>query len=313
MSQITPPLSLLAHPYCVIRPLMNGLTELRHAGRVAGAALVWSMAVARHQACAELVNARPGGLSLLVILPPGHEVASDPDVMHLVHHSRPHGILPFHSTPSAHDLAEVLRRPPVDLAADVMDYLAWRGLGINRDTAHVVRRIIDLSAELRSVSAVSRSMYLSRRALGRHLTRHGLPVPSHWLQIGRLLRVALKLQNSSATVSSVALDLGYPDGFSVSNQMERLTGHRPTEARTRLGWEWLLEAWLNREAEQGTLSPSLSRAMQVNLRTDGRASPAVVRQKASPQAPTRRQREGLVELRDGSSTQRLPPSPGSSP
>jgi AraC-like DNA-binding protein len=101
---------------------------------------------------------------------------------------------------------------------------------------------------------VSRSLYVSRRALGRRLALEGLPVPSHWLQMGRLLRVAVRLQNSEATVSSVAFEHGYPDGFSLSNQMERLMGHRPSEVRRRLGWEWLVESWLRREAGAGRLS-----------------------------------------------------------
>jgi AraC-like DNA-binding protein len=176
-----------------------------------------------------------------------------------LHQLRPHGILPYHPIPAAFDLSQVLRRPPVDLAGEVTDYLRWRGLGIDRDTIHLIRRILDLSGELRSISAVSRSMYLSRRALGRRLTIKGLPVPSHWLQVGRLLRVAIRLQNSEATVSSVAFEHGYPDGFSLSNQMERLMGHRPSRVRSRLGWEWLVESWLRQEAEAGRLRPTLVR------------------------------------------------------
>jgi AraC-like DNA-binding protein len=148
----------------------------------------------------------------------------------------------------------------VDLAGEVTDYLRWRGLGIDRDTMHLIRRILDLSRDLKSISAVSRGMYVSRRALGRRLTARGLPVPSHWLQLGRLLRVAIRLQNSDATVSSVAFEHGYPDGFSLSNQMERLIGRRPSDARRRLGWEWLVESWLRREADAGRLSCAGSRA-----------------------------------------------------
>ena len=254
-----PPLSLLTHPYTSLEPLTKGPSDLRERGRSPGAALVWLMAEGRHPACVDMVADRPGGMSLLVVLPPGSEVASDSDVMISVERARPYGILPFHPSPDAADLAQVLRRPPVDLGGEVTDYLTWRGLGVDRETAHVLRRIIDLSSELRSVSAMSRSLYLSRRALGRRLMSRGLPVPSHWLQAGRLLRAASKLQNSEATVASIAVDLGYPDGFSLSNQMERLFGCRPSEAREHLGWEWLLEAWLRREAEQGGLAPTLMR------------------------------------------------------
>ena len=259
------PLSLLAYPYLTLKQISRGPSELRAAARQPGSALVWSMADGRQPACADAVSDRPGGLSLLVILPAGEAVVSDPQIMHDVQRARPHGILPFHPEPSASDLAQVLRTPPADLGGEVTDYLRWRGLGIDRDTAHIIRRIVDLSAELRSVSAVSRGMYLSRRALGRRLMSRGLPVPSHWLQVGRLLRVAIKLQNGDATVSSIAFDLGYPDGFSVSNQMERLIGYRPSEVRERLGWEWILEAWLRREAERGGLTPTLSRQCRADF------------------------------------------------
>lgn len=42
--------------------------------------------------------------------------------------------------------------------------------------------------------------------------------------------------------------------------MYRLTGVRPTAARTCLGWEWVMEAWLRTEAEGGELAPELVRA-----------------------------------------------------
>jgi hypothetical protein len=33
--------------------------------------------------------------------------------------------------------------------------------------------------------------------------------------------------------------------------MKRLIGYRPTEVRAWLGWEWVIEAWLRREAATG--------------------------------------------------------------
>jgi AraC-like DNA-binding protein len=254
---------------------------MRERGREPGAALVWFMESGRHQASIDLVADRPGGMSLLVILPAGLQIALDHDVRMAVERSRPHGILPFHVDPDPGALAQALRRPSADLAGDVTDYLSWRGLGVDRDTAHIIRRIVDLSAELRSVSAMSRSLYLSRRALGRRFMSRGLPVPSHWLQVARLLRVASKLQNSEATVASIAIDHGYPDGFSVSNQLERLVGHRPSEVRERLGWEWILEAWLKREAERGSLTPTLTRG----TRPSARPAPALRKRSAAVTPP----------------------------
>jgi len=205
-----------------------------------------------------IVRTRPGGLALVVILPPDVDMARDGSLMRAVESVRPQGILPFHESPSAGDLACILRQPPEDLGAEVTDYLRWRGIPLDRETTRLIRRTVALSAELRSISALARALYLSRRALGRRFMSRGLPVPSHWLHFARLLRVAIRLQSTNESVLSVGYDIGYPDGFSLSNQMARLTGYRPTEARMYLGWEWLLEAWLRQEADTGGLTPDVT-------------------------------------------------------
>ena len=110
-----------------------------------------------------------------------------------------------------------------------------------------VHRIFEFAPETGSVSKLSKKLYLSRRTLGRHLTTANLPVPSHWLQFARLLHVTINLQNETTAIFRIAARCGYPDGFTMSNQMKRLTGFRPTEVRQRLGWEWVMEAWLRRE------------------------------------------------------------------
>jgi AraC-like DNA-binding protein len=284
MPRSTPSYAILAYPYARLRRITLSADELRMHGRNPGSALVWSMGESRADpAHALLLRRRPGGLALVVILSPGTDVLSDARAAAELRNLRPQGVLPFHAEPEAGECAQVLRRPPLDLAADVVDYLRWRGLCLDRDTCHLVRRILDLSGELRSIASVSRSLYLSRRALGRRLTLGGLPVPSHWLQMGRLLRVAVRLQNSEATVSSVAFEHGYPDGFSLSNQMERLLGHRPSEVRRRLGWEWLVEAWLRREAGCGRFSSPI--IASADSRRDHDSTP-----EAAPRGPRRAER-----------------------
>jgi AraC-like DNA-binding protein len=249
------PLSLLSHPYRSLRPVSGGHQQLRVEGRRPGSSLVWRLAEGPRAEHARTVQSRPGGLALIVILPPAPRIRVDPELMRIVEASRPQAILPHHEHILVEDLKHVLRRPPEDLAAEVTEYVAWRGVVLDRETVHVLRKTLTLSAELRSISALSRSLYLSRRALGRRLLSRGLPVPSHWLQLGRLLRVAIRLQNSSESVLSIGYEVGYADAFSLSNQMHRLTGFRPSQAREYLGWEWLLEAWLCEEARTGGLAP----------------------------------------------------------
>jgi AraC-like DNA-binding protein len=253
------PLSLLRYPYARLQPITGHFSQIRAAAGERGTALVWFMEPRQMSRSPDLVCRRPGGVALLVVLPPEGGIGPQVPLLQILDRARPLGILPFHADVSPEDLAQVLRRQPSDLGAEVTEYLRWRGLGADRETSQLIRRIIDLSAELRTISAVCRRLYVSRRSLGRRLMCRGLPVPSHWLHIGRILRVASRLQNRDATVSSVACDLGYPDGFSVSNQMERLVGVRPSDVRGHLGWEWLFEAWLRREAERGGLAPAMMR------------------------------------------------------
>jgi AraC-like DNA-binding protein len=254
----TPAISLFTHPYRSLTPVTGGGRQLRGEGRTPGAALVWQLRAGAHEQDVAVVRDRPGGLPLIVILPSFPTPTSEPGLLGIIEAVRPSAVLPFHPAPDLEDLATVLRRPPEDLGAEVTDYLAWRGLPVDRETSQLVRRIVALSADLRSITALCRSLYLSRRALGRRFVSRGLPVPSHWLHFSRLLRVAIRLQNSDDSVVSVGYELGYTDAFSLSNQMVRLTGHRPSEARAFLGWEWLLEAWLRKEADEGSLAPELT-------------------------------------------------------
>jgi AraC-like DNA-binding protein len=285
-STLPSPLSILAHPYSRLSPFTGGRQALKDATREPGTAVVWMMGAARTPPEIELLRTRPGGTALLVVLPEVCDLTANPELIHTVQGLRPHGILPHHHDPRAIELSHILRRPPLDLPSEITDYLSWRGLPVDQGTVHIIRRIVELSEDLRSVSALARSMYMSRRALGRRFMTVGLPVPSHWLQMARLIRVALRLQNSDASVFSVAYEFGYPDGFSVSNQMSRLLGYRPTEVRERLGWEWLFEAWLRREAESGALTPTTHRRFH-GERRDAAALPPTLRK---PPRPGRRAR-----------------------
>lgn len=248
--------SILRPPYDELAGVGRDANELRRAGSGNGSALIWSIHGPIENRDRNLVRGRPGGMALIVVLPRLSELSEDPEVIRFIGQTRPHGILPYHDEPAVADLAQVLKRPPADLGAAVSEYLRWRGLEVDSDTTHLLRRTIDLSAELRSITALSRSLYMSRRALGRRFLSRGLPVPSHWLQFGRLLRVLTRLQNRDDSVFSIAYELGYPDGFAVSNQMQRLVGVRPSDVRRQLGWEWFMEAWLRREAESGGLAPT---------------------------------------------------------
>ncbi len=247
------PFSLFAPPYDRLEAFGESIPAHAPGRLPAGEAVVWQMARSANALDLQIMRDRPGGLALIVVLPPARELVSEADVLTIVERCRPHSVLPFHPEPEPEDLAVVLRRPPEALPVDVTDYLVWRGLRVDGDTRRLIRRTLELSGELRTVSGLSRALYLSRRALGRRFLSRGLPAPSHWLQFGRVLRATIQLQTTDDSLFAIAEGLGYPDGFALSNQMKRLTSVRPSTIRECLGWEWVVEGWLVDERRRGGL------------------------------------------------------------
>lgn len=251
---------LFRPPFRLLVPLRSPAFLDRSHGHE-GAALVWCMGSRSAPDLIRALRLRPGGVALVAVLPRAEEVERPQELFELVDQCRPHSLLPHHELPNPLDLRTLLSETPEDLPGAVVDYLAWRGLVLDLGLRRTLRRVLELSAELRTVTGVARSLFMSRRALGRRFMKEGLPVPSHWLQFGRVLRAAIQLQRPESTLVGVAFDLGYSDGFSLSNQMKRLVGVRPNHASTRLGWEWTVECWLQREIEEGGFSPSLAQAL----------------------------------------------------
>lgn len=244
-------LYLFRPPYTMLVPI-TGTSGLRRAGSdLAGFALVWCMGSAPDPDLTRSLRRRPGGLPLITVLPKVEEVGRPQDLFGHVDQCRPVSLLPFHESPDLIDLRTLLGTPPTDLPGAIVEYLGWRGLVLDADLRRTIRRILELSGEVRTVSGLARGLYMSRRALGRRFLREGLPVPSHWLQFGRILRVALDLQRPGATLMAVAFDHDFPDGFSLSNQMKRLLGLRPSDVGGKLGWEWIVERWLQAELATG--------------------------------------------------------------
>ncbi len=228
--------------------------------REGGWVLLWNLGSEAASDGLRLVAERLAGISLVIILPSGDEQLSVLKILRLIEQTRPQAVLPHHRVPSPGEIASVVRRPPTSLASSVTEYMEWRGIPLDPVTRNIIRRTVELSDRVQTITALAKNLYMSRRALGRRLLNQGLPAPSHWLQAARILRATIKLQNSDASLFRVASSLGYPDGFSLSNQMRRLCGIRPLEARERLGWEWLFETWLVREAQRGGIAAGTVRA-----------------------------------------------------
>jgi AraC-like DNA-binding protein len=271
-----PAFSLIAPPYRTYLALSRDDSLPGRPGVLWGAGLIWNMDRGRADADLRFATERPAGLPLVVVLPPAEDLRRlKARVLEIVEDTRPHSILPQHPKPNPEELAHLLRREPEVLAGEILDFLVWRGLELDQETRRIVRRMVELSADVSTLSAVARGVYLSRRALGRRFKDRGLPVPSHWLQFFRVLRAVIRMQNSDESLFDVARAMRYPDGFTLSNQMERLLAVRPSFARERLGWEWVVEAWLLRECALGGLGQPL-RGMSVPAGGEGPEGHAAV-------------------------------------
>lgn len=241
--------SIFSPPYDRLIPCnAERIGDLTDLDQWKGSAVVWQLtAAARQNDEFEALRNKVPGLPLLVLLPPPSEISRITDVLPLVRLLAPRMILPHGLLDSVYRLRQVFAMPPRSLAGAVTDYLIRRGFLHERRAVRDFQRILELAPETRSIAALSRRMYTSRRTLGRHFIATGMPVPSHCLHFGRLLHVAVQLQVDEGAMFRVATRFGYTDGFTMSNQMKRLIGYRPSQVRELLGWEWLVEAWLRQE------------------------------------------------------------------
>jgi AraC-like DNA-binding protein len=239
-------LSRFASPYerLVPQPLepIGGLQEWR------GCAVVWRLLDASTQWPEyEWLVQRPYGLPLFILLPHPDEIDRVVPLLKRLRELRPRAVIPGAILGTPDHMRALLSAPPRSLATAVTEYLGHRGVLTNEDARKEVHRLLELSGEIVSVTQLARRMYTSRRSLGRHFSGRGLPVPSHWLQVGRLLHACTHLQCERTAAFRIAARMRYPDGFTMSNQMKRLLGHRPSEVRRLLGWEWIVESWLAKE------------------------------------------------------------------
>ncbi len=241
-------LCLIHPPYALPEPIDPGWTPSELP--LPGCALLWSPRTApRADALARLID-RPPGLPLFLVLPPPGRIREIVPVLGRLHELAPRAVLPEGPLVGMEAIKALLATHARPLALEVTEYLLRRGL-IPPVSLAAVKQVLELAGSTRSITALCRRMYLSRRTLGRHFELEGIPVPSHWLQMGRLLHVATRLQRERTTAFRAAVGVGYPDGFTMSNQMKRLLGVRPTEVRDCLGWEWIVEAWVKAETARG--------------------------------------------------------------
>lgn len=245
-----PRIELLAPPYTSLRTIT---TDWRPSHLpLAGNAIVWWLVDASKQEQElEWLYTRPAGIPLFIILPPPRFLDDVKPIFRHLAAARPKAVLPTCDFVSPERLKKLLIASPRELGAVLASYLDARGLFPDPAVYEEVKCALEIAPQTRTIARLSRRLSTSRRTLGRHFLNAGLPVPSHLLQFSRLLHVAVRLQNENVPISRLISSTGYPDVFTMSNQMKRLIGCRPSEVRRCLGWEWIVESWLATEARAG--------------------------------------------------------------
>lgn len=252
----SPNLFWLRPPYTSLEPAQRPFCA---SVQTPGNALIWYF---NRKSCddgeIEALEKRPRGVSLAVVLPQPHAIHDVASFLHRVSDLQPNAVLPAGGLASPLAIRNALSGLPRNLPRLVTDYLWRHRIITSARIRNEVRRIFELAPRTSTVNGLCRDLYLSRRTLGRHFDSLDLPVPSHWLQFARLLNVVLRAQSERIAVFKIAMSAGYPDGFTLSNQLKRMTGFRPSEIRSYVGFEWLLERWLEFERQQGDCSKGSS-------------------------------------------------------
>lgn len=240
-----PGLHLFEAPYRACRRISLGWSP---EPLLPGAAVAWFMApTAEVYGELEWIRSRPLSVPFFLVLPEPEDIRPLAGILRHIPPLRPKGVLPSAGSGTLSALQTLLAAPPNALADAVSDHLIDLGIVRDGETRARIETIFATAPHVSSIEKLAHQMCQSRRTLGRFFNARGLPVPSHWLQMARLLHVAIQLQNTRTNINRVSTRFGYPDGFTMSNSMKRLTGFRPTFVRDHLGWEWIIQAWLRRE------------------------------------------------------------------
>ena len=115
-----------------------------------------------------------------------------------------------------------------------------------------LRTIFRAPPEALRVSRIARRVYVSRRTLGRHFRAAGLPSPADWVALAKALYAHRSIARGEP-LRVAASSGGYPDQFTMSNAILRITGLRPSKLRD-VHWTELLDVWIARQGERGTLT-----------------------------------------------------------
>ncbi len=146
--------------------------------------------------------------------------------------------------PDPGSIEQTLRQQRLAPDLEFISFLDRRGHSV-RHRAELSPLIGELLQASRMVEVGPRDPEQRRVWLKRSrslLEKAGLPALKQLSTILRLVSAGIRLYSPSRpTVRQVATGLGFSSAFSLSNEMVRYLGSRPSEVRNLYPWEWMLD------------------------------------------------------------------------
>lgn len=129
---------------------------------------------------------------------------------------------------------------------NVVEWLSLRRLSLSPTLAFLVHQLFLLAPRHRTVALLLRELGESETSTRFRFRKKRLPSPQRWHQAARALHAAMQIQASpDDCLLPLALRLGYGSDTALARQMRQVFGLRPAAVRGTLGWEWLMDRWLD--------------------------------------------------------------------
>lgn len=134
---------------------------------------------------------------------------------------------------------------PTDIGAEVVEWLGIRGLTLSPAASALVRELIRLGPEYGLLDEAAGVIGEPPHVIRRRCRGERIPSPGEWLRLGRLLHAVFMVQRQpGSSLELVALESGYGGRSHLSRHVKHYFGLRPGEIRGTLGWEWMMNRWV---------------------------------------------------------------------
>ncbi|MEX2375582.1 MAG: helix-turn-helix domain-containing protein [Dehalococcoidia bacterium] len=142
-------------------------------------------------------------------------------------------------------LREVLTDPAM-LSRDVVDWLQLRHIRLNPNQTDLLESIFTAAPHYPDLTTLLDHYRIPQSSARFRLRKRGLPSPNRWFQLARAIHAALRLQaKPERSVAAVAHQLGFADHSALAHLLRRSLHVTANQVRGTLGWEWLLDRWMN--------------------------------------------------------------------